>query len=190
VKRKINSALQQGLKFLGRRMTPDDLKSRGVRTIRSVSSEQVSHLIERAVNQTLLERTMRVSTEEMDALVKDSHRKVLALLQSQLDLRQRQRRIEEAHEELSVSLKKLDTAAPVPVPGAQKEALLERRLQKLLRYVEETEQALKQALSYFDQGLASVYREVQGISPEDPFRLIKSLMLKQLFEANQALQQG
>lgn len=54
----INPAFQEALREMGRPTTPDDLRRRGVKRLRSVTMSEVSLLIERAVNRTLMERTI------------------------------------------------------------------------------------------------------------------------------------
>jgi ferritin-like metal-binding protein YciE len=54
----INSAFQEALRTMGRPTTPEDLRRRGIQRLRSVTTSEVSLLIERAVNRTLMERTI------------------------------------------------------------------------------------------------------------------------------------
>jgi hypothetical protein len=54
----INSAFQEALREMGRPTTPEDLRRRGIKRLRSVTTSEVSLLIERAVNRTLMERTI------------------------------------------------------------------------------------------------------------------------------------
>lgn len=55
---KINPAFQEALREMGRPTSPEDLSRRGVKRLRSVTTSEVSLLIERAVNRTLMERTI------------------------------------------------------------------------------------------------------------------------------------
>lgn len=67
--RRINSALDDALREMGRPTTPEDLARRGVKRVRSVGMREVSLLIERAVNRTLVERTLSVAPREVEELV-------------------------------------------------------------------------------------------------------------------------
>jgi len=67
--RRINAALDDALREMGRPTTPEDLARRGVKRVRSVGMREVSLLIERAVNRTLVERTLSVAPREVEALV-------------------------------------------------------------------------------------------------------------------------
>ncbi|MEO6710769.1 MAG: hypothetical protein ABI054_09835, partial [Planctomycetota bacterium] len=58
MKREANSALLQELRKLGRSTTTDELRSRGVHAVVSIGSREISILIERAINRTLMERTI------------------------------------------------------------------------------------------------------------------------------------
>ncbi len=58
----INSALTNALAEIGRATTPAELERRGVKKLRSVGLAEISLLIERAVNQTLIERTLSVTS--------------------------------------------------------------------------------------------------------------------------------
>jgi diguanylate cyclase (GGDEF)-like protein len=68
--------------------------------------------------------------------------------------------------------------------------LLERRLAKLARSLGTTEDALRKMsqLKAVDHGVASVFREVQGLSGEDPHSNIKRELMASIFQANLALQ--
>lgn len=61
----INAGLAEGLREFGRSTTPEELKRRGVRRVRSVGMRDASLLIERAVNRTLLERLPDVTEDQL-----------------------------------------------------------------------------------------------------------------------------
>jgi hypothetical protein len=68
---------------------------------------------------------------------------------------------------------------------------LQRRLAKLEHALEETRAALAyvSGLEHVDTGIASIYRFVQGLAPEDPQRERKRDALEGIYRANLALQQ-
>lgn len=67
---------------------------------------------------------------------------------------------------------------------------LERRIKKLTRSLETTEDALRRVslLSEHDPGIASIFRTVQGLTVEDPAWENKQSLLGAIFEANLELQ--
>jgi hypothetical protein len=68
MKEEINPALWQELKKHGREMTPEELRQRGVKRVVSIRTSEISRSIERAINRTILERTIgRTDPEELRA---------------------------------------------------------------------------------------------------------------------------
>jgi hypothetical protein len=65
--------LVDALREMGESQTPDELRARGVKRVRSVSRHMVSKLIEKAVNRTLMERTIGVPEPELRELVQRAH---------------------------------------------------------------------------------------------------------------------
>ena len=66
MKEEISPALWQELKKLGRELTPDELRQRGVKRLITIRTSAVSLGIERAINRTILERTIgRADPEEL-----------------------------------------------------------------------------------------------------------------------------
>lgn len=69
----LNEALVSALREMGEPATPEELRAKGVTRVRRVSREMVSKLIEKAVNRTLMERTIGVPDRELRALVQRAH---------------------------------------------------------------------------------------------------------------------
>ena len=69
----LNEALVDALREIGESATPAELSAQGVRRVRRVSREMVSRLIEKAVNRTLMERTLGVDERELAQLVRRAH---------------------------------------------------------------------------------------------------------------------
>jgi hypothetical protein len=85
----------------------------------------------------------------------------------------------------------LEAAILAPAPGPEGE-LLHRRLTKLTVELEKAEAEiarLRAALSHEQVGLASIYREVQGLSDDAPAAELKREMMERLFQANIALRE-
>lgn len=139
-----NAALTDAVRRWARPTTPDELKRRGVARVRSLSLNRIASLIEKAVNRTMISRTLggfpddgeRFSTdarEEFLRLVRDSSspsssssgelegEAVSALERLKLELSERKREVEEERRSLTA------------VGGAVGEAdeLLERKLREL-----------------------------------------------------------
>jgi HPt (histidine-containing phosphotransfer) domain-containing protein len=68
---------------------------------------------------------------------------------------------------------------------------LQRRIHKLNESLGQTEKRLQQvaATRQVDQGISSVYREVQGVGAEDQYQERKKELMAEIFKANLALQQ-
>jgi hypothetical protein len=66
----LNEALVDALRELGDSTTPEELRAQGVRSVRRVKREMLSLLIEKAVNRTVMERTLGVGPEELAELVR------------------------------------------------------------------------------------------------------------------------
>lgn len=66
---------------------------------------------------------------------------------------------------------------------------LQRRIHKLNETLGQTERRLQNvtATRQVDQGISSVYREVQGVNPEDELRERKKELMAEIFKANLAL---
>lgn len=90
-------------------------------------------------------------------------------------------------------------AAQAPPPGldpARESAFrkeieqLERRLRKMNGLLEDREDQLRKLVSNgrVDSGLASLYREVQGITDDSPMAETKRELMSSIFEANRKLQ--
>ncbi len=95
-----DTPFDHAVRDVGRSTTPEELRSRGVRRIRSVTPAELSRLIERAINQSLLERTFQLDEDEMESLVEQAHQRMLVQMERQVELRERWRRLDEARREL------------------------------------------------------------------------------------------
>jgi DNA repair exonuclease SbcCD ATPase subunit len=69
----LNEALVDALREIGEPSTPEELRAKGVTRVRRVSREMVSKLIEKAVNRTLMGRTIGVPDRELRELVQSAH---------------------------------------------------------------------------------------------------------------------
>lgn len=67
-KHELNRALAEAVREIGRLDTPQDMEQRGVRRVRRISMQEISRMIEKAVNRTIMERTLGVDAAEMQLL--------------------------------------------------------------------------------------------------------------------------
>lgn len=105
--RPINPALDEALRELGRPTTPEDLRRRGVKRVRAVGMREVSLLIERAVNRTLVERTLAVPHAVVEKLVHDAQAEFMKQLQGLTDLADSRELVERHKREWRQSLAEL-----------------------------------------------------------------------------------
>ena len=103
----VNPALTEALREMGRPTTPRQLHERGVKRLRSVGMREISLLIERAINRTLMERTLNgsaVETAKLAARAQEDFARGVRVLQqlsdSQQALREHRLRMEEQLERL------------------------------------------------------------------------------------------
>jgi len=250
-KPKLNEALSEAVREFGSPTTPRQLESRGLQHLRYVSVEQVSEMIEKAVNRTIMERTIGGMSEDLGLLAERAQQGLLNLLHGVEEVeasrgalaRSRTEILDELAEmrrdrggavaipppdpndptvakmlaAIRKSFGKIDPRTPAAMQAerelAEQAAVLleemrrraaafqirqrddhvdrlERRVAKLVRSLEETEEALKRiaAMKNIDPGIASLYRAVQGLSPDETNRALKKEMMEMIFRANVELQ--
>lgn len=95
--------------------------------------------------------------------------------------------------ELVMSLLGRERAAVAEVESALRDrevGILQRRIQKLGDTLTETERRLREvaALKHLDQGISSVYRQVQGLTGSEPDYRRRRELMAEIFEANLRLQ--
>jgi hypothetical protein len=199
-----NEALYEAAREIGNPESPNDLARRGVRRVRSVSREKLSSLLNKAVEKALRKRGLG------DAEVSDLVDNMQAGL---LDLLHGARQVEIARSAMADQRRALegeldahgdDRIAPIgdprftlpPTTDSEVERAirerdmtidrLERRIAKLLAAFEETERAFQRALAskHLDAGIASLYRVVQGLSPNAPQVERKRALMEEIFREN------
>lgn len=174
--RRINPALDDALREMGRPTTPEDLQRRGVKRVRAVGMREVSLLIERAVNRTLVERTLAVPHEVVEDLVHSAQAEFMKQLQGLTDLADSRELVERHKREWRQSLAELrlrvaerrgfleQRRAEPPDPRAEREfaALAERQIAGELDPVRRA--ALVSALTALHvRGLAQVAEELRRV---------------------------
>jgi hypothetical protein len=120
VTHEINTDLVDVVRELARETTPQELQRRGVRNIRSIGISQVSLLIEKAVNRTLMKRTIGgLSDVELGALVAEAEAEFTAQLAELEVLADSRKLVERQREQVHQDLAALrDAPAPeAPADG-------------------------------------------------------------------------
>src|SRR5262245_56441057 len=79
-KPELNAALADAVREFAKPTTTDQLEKRGVRTLRTVPVQQISDMIEKAVNRTILERTLGADSGDLGLLVDQAQSGLLGLL--------------------------------------------------------------------------------------------------------------
>lgn len=251
-KPELNQALSDAIREFGNPTTPHELEARGVQRVRSISMAQISAMIEKAVNRTILERTLGGGQGDLSQLVDHAQVGLLGLLKGVEEVEASRGAIHESRNELMTELAQMrreraqslvlepagendptvlkmkaaiqesfaKLGRPTPETAAIERALeeralvlleearrraaaaqirlrddhidqLERRITKLVQSLEETEKVLNRvaAMKNIDIGVASLYRVVQGLNPDEPNRELKRQLMETIFKANVEFQQ-
>jgi hypothetical protein len=199
-----NEALWDAAREMTGAESPAELARRGVRRVRSVSREQLSALLDKAVEKALRKRGL--GDEDVSDLVDNMQAGWLDLLRGVKQVEVARSALADQRRELEGEVGSLTLARGTGVepatsfvamndPSAVARALrerdsliesLERRLAKVVKALEETERAFQQALAsaHFDHGIASLYRVVQGLSADAPHVQQKRMLMEEIFRAN------
>jgi ferritin-like metal-binding protein YciE len=106
--KEINPAFQEALRELGRPTSPKDLHRRGVTRLRTVKTSDVSRLIERAVNRTLMERTIGpLDPQQMAEIVHAAENQFTRQLRAFEDLADSRQAVEAHRRESQAELARL-----------------------------------------------------------------------------------
>lgn len=103
-KPELNKALSDALREFASPTTPHELESRGVRRVRTISMEQVSAMIEKAVNRTIMERTLSGDSGELGILVDHAQVGLLGLLKGVQEVEESRGAISQSRSDLMAEL--------------------------------------------------------------------------------------
>lgn len=246
---KLNDALAQEVRRWARKTTPEELKRRGVHRVRSIKMADMAELIEKAVNRTLMARTIGELDDEIEGFSGEARSEFLRLVQDD-----REKRAEGLEEKAESELHRLkrELARRKKALERQEEALaegsdgrvadlerkirglfaqwgggvgdnsglerqvlalamqemgtehrhvqmvrlqqhreeidrLERRIGKLSHLLGQTEEELARLMEgggLVEDGVASIYRSVQGLSSGEAAYEKKKALMREIFEAN------
>jgi AcrR family transcriptional regulator len=99
-KPKLNTALTEAVKEFGNPTTPHQLEERGVRNLRSVPVARISEMIEKAVNRTILERTLGAGNGDLGVLLEHAQVGLIGLLKGVEEVEASRGAISQSREEL------------------------------------------------------------------------------------------
>lgn len=136
-KAELNSALADAVREFGSPTTPQELEERGLRKVRYVPVRKISEMIEKAINRTILERTIGSANGDLAALVDHAQAGMLGLLKGVEEVVASQdavsRSRDELLEELAEMRRERAQASPMiaPDPG-------DPTVQKMIAAIRET----------------------------------------------------
>ncbi|MFT5049026.1 MAG: hypothetical protein ACI8QZ_000415 [Chlamydiales bacterium] len=246
---KLNAALAQEVRRWARSTTPEDLKKRGIQRVRSIKLADMADLIEKAVNRTLMARTIGELDDDLEGISGEARSEFLRLVADdrekrssgleqkaegelerlKSELARRRKALERQELELGADKRMvkvedqirrlfsnwgggvgdnsqleqqvIDLALremtqehrQVQVVRLQQHReeidRLERRIGKLSNILGQTEEELARMVKggmVVDEGVASIYRDFQGLKTADTGFTKKSDLMREIFEANVA----
>lgn len=166
----MNDALVDALRELGESATPEELRASGITRVRRVSREMVSKLIEKAVNRTLMERTIGVPDPELRELIQHAHDEFNRILGQQDEIDRTRERIGEQRSALKEELAKIRAEL------ADRRQFLEQRQSRDRAVVEQEENdALSARIRDAFSKLAALPPEVRRLEREVLVRALEGL---------------
>ena len=136
-KPELNSALADAVREFGSPTTPKELESRGLRKVRYVPVRKISEMIEKAINRTILERTLGDGNGDLSALVEHAQAGMLGLLKGVEDVVASQGAISRSRDELLEELAEMrrERAQATPIVAADPS---DPTVQKMVAAIRET----------------------------------------------------
>ena len=105
----VNPELGSALQEVARPTSPEQLTARGVESVRSISTGDLSTLLERAVNRTVMDRTTGVSPSELDTQMERTRNELTRLLRARRELDETRQRMLDMRDDLEHELSALST---------------------------------------------------------------------------------
>jgi len=134
-KPQLNRALTEAVREFGSPTTPHQLEKRGVRNLRSVPVQRISEMIEKAVNRTILERTLGSGSGDIGNLVDHAQVGLLKILKGVEEVEASRGAINQGRNELLDELAEMrrDRVRSTAVPEADPADPTVRKLQAAIR---------------------------------------------------------
>lgn len=105
----VNPELGRALEEAAQPTSPEKLAARGVDRVRSISTGDLSQLLERAVNRTVMDRTSGVSPSELDSQMQRTRNELTRLLRARRELDETRNRMLDMRDDLEGELAALST---------------------------------------------------------------------------------
>jgi len=105
----VNPELGRALEEVARPTSPEQLAARGVDRVRSISTGDLSTLLECAVNRTVMDRTTGVSPSELDTQMERTRSELTRLLRARRELDETRQRMLDMRDDLEGELSALST---------------------------------------------------------------------------------
>lgn len=155
----VNEELMRALREMGEPATPEELRASGVTSVRRVRKEMLSRLIEKAVNRTLMARTMGVSEDELRELVTGAQQEFRRMLKTEDEIEAIRAQVGEQRAGLKEQLQQI------------REEIADRRGFEELRSAEEAARGPTEIEREEDERLAEEIRvafdgQLESVSPQ------------------------
>lgn len=179
-----NDDLVAVVREMARPTTPRELELRGVRTVRSIGMGAVSQLIEKAVNRTLMKRTIGgLSEGEREPLVEEAQREFAQQLAELQTLKDSRELVERQRARVRADLASLDESEVAPDPStpeitaaraAERRCELRARIQAVLQTLAGEPQPNPQALRRTADDLTALFDEHEQAALDEQGRRLEA----------------
>lgn len=166
----LNDALVDALREMGQSATPEELRAKGVKRVRHVSREMVSKLIEKAVNRTLMERTIGVPDRELRDLVQRAHDEFNRIVGHQDEIDRTREQIGEQRVALKEELVRIRAEI-----AARREFVEQRRSRERIQVEQEENEQLAARVRECFMKLQTFPPELRRVEREVIIRALESL---------------
>lgn len=182
--------LLEAAREIGSAYTPKDLVERHVKRVRFVSRDQLGELLQRAVQKALDAR--KDHERGLVDLVGGVQEGLLGLLRGANEFETARRSIVDQREAVAADIAEISRMRRPAIHDPRDVVIdrLERRVKKLVEALDQSEKALARAMhsTAIEDGVASLYRVVQGLSGHEAEFERKRGMMAEIFSANVELQ--
>lgn len=189
--RHLDDALLAAAREVGNVYTPADLSERRVRRVRFVPRDKLGDVLERAVQKALEARAEQ--EQGLTDLVGGVQAGLLGLLRGASAFETARQSVADQRDALAADIAEIARTRRAGTADARDLAIdrLERRVAKLMTALDQSERALARALQSraIDDGVASIYRVVQGLKGDESQLEQKRAMMAEIFSANFELRQ-
>lgn len=188
---KLDQAMLDAARELGHVYTPRDLSERDVRRVRFVPKEKLGEVLANAVRKALEARAE--NERDLSDLVGGVQIGLLGLLRGANAFETARQDVADQREALVADLAEIARMRKPGTLDPRDLAIdrLERRVKKLAEALEQSERALVRVMQSraIEDGVASIYKVVQGLAVDEANLEQKRAMMSEIFSANFELKQ-